>query len=703
MKVDRRDSGDESEALARLARVLGHRFSGEPDAPRWLAEAVLGWRSLARWRSWGGSGEAQTAAQQARDELLGIAWAVARDRSLAEGERERVERCLAVLAPAPQILGLGLALWIAAGEIDRALACWRELETALGTDPASLACVALWTGFAGLPLAARSALEGLVEQARDPGDLRAAGELLERLRLPGAAIDALIAAAENADDVSSWRRVVQAAVAARERERGRSAAQRMLALARDSAERLEAASWLAQAGAFTQAEAALERLLADPELPADHREAASLALARLELWRLELREAARLAGAVVDTGRDSPAAWRILGATAVLDDRPREAIDHLTRALELDPRDDEALLWRARAWARLADLHQARLDLGRTDMGDRPAWQLVFGLVDQLTPDSRSDARERYFVDHNLRQLLGETPDARPTLERIEDALARLGGNLSIHPTTPLPSSPQNDQPLRWLDELESPRAAAEQLQRRIVHDGPDPVLAAFTERAAAYPDVPTFVTYAAEIHLWRGEYERALELFEDIWETTRTRWGYIGGGAAAMMLGRDERALELWAEGAQHYSPMDTEATYAYRGELYLRRGELELARPELEQATTTSPSRLGAWIALALVHARAGDQPALRRCLAEVEALAPVLLAELRASVGSDPEPLLLAALERMRGNRSSVIYTFVDDRERLRVIPAGELGAWRKAAARVIALFIDELQSLTSVPLP
>jgi tetratricopeptide (TPR) repeat protein len=340
------------------------------------------------------------------------------------------------------------------------------------------------------------------------------------------------------------------------------------------------------------------------------------------------------------------------------------------------------------------DLEAADADLVRANMGDRTSWQLLAALVrEHLVPGSVVGGRERYFIQTNLRQLIAD-PASASVIEQIEHALRRLGGNLGVRLTS-LADGPDR---LRWLDEIESPRARAEHLQERLIHTDLEGVLADFRRFAEELPEVPTAVTYAAELHLWNGDYDRASAMFEDVWARTRTRWGYVGGGAAAFLLGRHERALELWAEGAREYTYMDAEATFAYRGELYLARDELDRARSDLEHAVAAKPYRLGAWVVLGLLHARAGDTAELQRCFARVEALAPVLVHLVRPAGLLDTSPaareaILAAALAALRGNRSTVLYTFYIA-DQMHVVQAGALPAWQTLARRMLEVFADEL---------
>ncbi|WP_146157292.1 tetratricopeptide repeat protein, partial [Enhygromyxa salina] len=371
----------------------------------------------------------------------------------------------------------------------------------------------------------------------------------------------------------------------------------MLGLARRPEQLLATARMQREAGDFLLAEATLELIVR--EHPGAHertRREASLELATSRLWRGEHEGAASLArGLLVDDPSDA-AALRTLGIAMHLGGRSGEGLALLVRALELDPRDDEARLWRAEILDQQGEYSAARFEVNEVSIGDFPAWQLLRALVEEHhTPNRRIDHDTWFIVDTNIRALLGDDApgdtkaDHQTAVNSIARALGRLGGNRSKRLTTA-----SEDGSLRWL-EIESPRHRAELLQLQACHRPLDEVIREFERLAAEYPAVPFFVTYAAELLMWRGEYERAFVLFERIWYATRTRWGYVGAGAAAMLLGRGDRALELWEEGKAHYLYIDAEATYCYRGELLRERGELGLARGDLELAVRARPERLG------------------------------------------------------------------------------------------------------------
>jgi tetratricopeptide (TPR) repeat protein len=124
--------------------------------------------------------------------------------------------------------------------------------------------------------------------------------------------------------------------------------------------------------------------------------------------------------------------------------------------------------------------------------------------------------------------------------------------------------------------------------------------------------------------------------------------------------------------------------AVYVYRGEAHRRLGQLERARADLERAIELTPTRVGAWVNLALVHDARGDPEAFAEVWTHLERTASGLLSSAAAALGvtlfRDPgdEPtqaerraVLEQALRLMRGNRSTSCATFFSPDGRLRFV--------------------------------
>ncbi|KIG18365.1 Transcriptional regulator, GntR family domain / Aspartate aminotransferase [Enhygromyxa salina] len=712
--------GPDPATLARLSKAVERCLLRSPSARAWLAGAQAWVTRLEGMQVFGAAGPSSDPLIRGVDELLGHAARVRSGEHLGPEQPEQPEQLSnieAALAGAGQQLGastlaqFSVALLLACGAFERALACWGRHAATIEADDSrgALACAAIMSAYRGDVANAHANAKRLAAQTRDGSDARHAGELLELLGQPQLAAPLLsVAASDAGEDASAFDvhfRLAYVAAAAHGPDQTRRAAARMLELARRPEQLLATARMQREAGEFLLAEATLAQLVRDhPHAHERTRHTATLELATSKLWRRDHEGAASLARDLLATNANDPAALRTLGVALHLGGRSPAGLELLVRALEIDPRDDEARLWRAEILDQLGDYSAARFEVNEVSIGDFPAWQLLRALVEEHhTPNRRIDHDTWFIVDTNIRALLGDEAPANTKANHqiatasITRALARLGGNRSKRLTTA-----NAEGELRWL-EIESPRHRAELLQLHACHRPIDDVVAAFEQLAAAHPAVPFFVTYPAELLMWRGEYERAFLLFEQVWYATRTRWGYVGAGAAAMLLGRDERALELWEEGKAHYLYIDAEATYCYRGELLRKRGELDQARPDLELAVQARPERLGAWVNLALLEHAAGREGPMREAVARVEALCPAFAWEARrdAQLG-DPNPrppndlarYMSTLLELLRGNRSSVMYTIVDRNDALRVLPVVKPDVWRDFGRRSLALFEDEL---------
>jgi tetratricopeptide (TPR) repeat protein len=689
--------GGALDVVERLARAVDHHLSRSPAARTWLtrvSEVVEQHDELDELLACVDE-LAELGTQDAKPELLGKI-----DHALGHSGVEVAE--------------LAIALWIAAGAFERALDVWarhaEQIEAR--SDPRALMCSAIMRGYLGDIAGAQARAIDLAGRTRDAIDARHAGELLERLGRPQLAVDQLQIAASDAGGeggvFDAYRRLAVVAIQARQVEPLRRAAAAMCAHARGPEQRLDAAVMQREAGEFLPAEATLEQLLR--EHPDDIDAQRQLAISRL--WRAEHHGAASLARARLAHAPHDAVALRTLGVAEFLAGKLEVGLRHLTAALALDERDDEARLWRARLLDRLGRYNEARTEVAKVMLGDHVAWQLLRALIEEhATPGYRIELDTWFIVDQNIRQLLGDDApvdskaDHEIAVAGIEQALARLGGNHSARLTTPT-----RDGSLRWLDQVESPRHRSELLQFQASYRPFDEIIAEFESLALAHPEVPFFTTYSAELLLWRGEYEQALARFEQVWYATRTRWGYVGAGAAAMLLGRDERALQLWEEGRGYYTYIDAEATYCYRGELLLRRGELEAARADLELAVRARPARLGAWISLALLHRAQGHEGPMREAAAQVERSCPAFVYLILRELGLEQEldaldvdalaRVLERLRERMRGNRSSIMYTMIDRDGLLRVIPVVPPQVWRDHARRSLSMFEGELRSELAV---
>lgn len=682
--------GPNAADLTRLSGAVQYRLKRSSDAQRWLREMVRFHRSLLALPSFGGARSPE--ALRLLDELL--------QQSAAIRAPEGAKASTAGSSPpnAGRAKDLRIGLRLASADFEEALSEAGGAATA--TDQASYTRAALVASFEGRVGDARQAALEAREHAGAPGAFSSA-QLLEWLGHTREAIECLstsLALVETQSGVAFERatRIAMMAGLARARPAAGHAAARMEEAATSEAERRECAqAWIA-AGEFEKAERLLRELLRIEAVRGNDKEANinTTSLATLLVWRGEASEAAELLRERVQPAPSSEV-LRALGAAEYLLGHLPMALRHFESALELDSEDHEARLWRAEVLGASGELDAACDAIREVSLGDQVAWQLVRAhLEEQHTPGRRITGDAWFIVDALLRGLLGEdappsAPSHEEALTAMRRALALLGGNRSVTPTT------VRDGKLRWEDELSSPRRRAELLQESLLRRPIRDVLADFGALATAHPKVPFYQTYAAELSLWLGDYERAYEWFGRLWRDTRTRWGYVGAGAAAFFLGDDERALALWREGLDHYSYLEAEATYCYRGELYLARGDLRAAEADLSRATRAQPARLGAWINLALLQHERDQTERADESTAQVKRLAPAFWFRARQQSSSQVEALIkLRAM--MRGNRASGLYSIVDDFGTFRVVGTGAPARGVEAARKQLNVLEDGLLS-------
>ncbi len=421
-------------------------------------------------------------------------------------------------------------------------------------------------------------------------------------------------------------------------------------------------------------------------------------LAELHLWRLELEPARAFA----ERAGATPQAALILGAARVVEGDHRVALDQLAR-IDGEP-GVTARLWRMRA---MLELGRAEGAIALAKVGayaERVAWKLWRAYAEgHADPRTTFHGKEAYQVRLLLEAIHGVEPVERAyadddrALALLRRTLERLGGNYG-------PLSTWLDDGQLQLAELVSPREEAIDAQLAIPDTGLEAAFEALDEQARRMPDSPFGRTYRAELLLWTGRTAEAEAAFDAIWDETKTRWGYVGLGAARLFAGRPDDALEAWEAGLEHYDYLPAEATFAYRGEAYLAMDRLEEARAELEHATTQSPSRVGAWAALAVARVRSDDGPGARDALDRVAELAPALVAVAAQQAGVSPKTTRIeelgamarAALEALGGNRASKVFTFRDASGTcaLRAVPARH---WTELAQQ-LRLLARDLRSLS-----
>lgn len=446
---------------------------------------------------------------------------------------------------------------------------------------------------------------------------------------------------------------------------------------------LRAAEILLSVGAFERAEGLL-RLSLGPGAPSLDDEGRATALARLgelRLWHGEVDEALRRAEAALALDPSSALALRVRGAARVLRAAHVEALPVLDEAVRRDPRDAEALLWRAEAKLGLGLSEEALAD---AQAGGELAWDSTDYIAAQALI---SVARRRLGTDEGWPRF--GLPDAVRAVcpddpGNLALTLARMRGNRSMTATY-VPHDDPEGRPRR-LEVRPNPRSPSKCAVFLVPTSGPAAALRAFEAIHADYPDSPEPYCYHGEVHLYMGDYlearanfERALALY------ARTRWAYIGLGATELLLERDpRRALETFRRGVEICGGTGP-TLYAYRGEARRMAGDLAEARDDLAHAVQQQPRRVGAWVNLALVSGERGERGAQIEIVGRLAREAPGLVADaarergfalwdapLDALAPDAVRALLERMLEMLRGNRSSTCITYVTEAGELRSVP-------------------------------
>lgn len=617
-------------------------------------------------------------------------------RAVAALDEDRPEEALATLEAGEAsghdvaIRASGVLLRFAAGDVAGALERFAVSERLLSDSDnhAAALAVAVARAHTGEREAARGSARRLADGAGSHAARRVAARLLIELGDPELAMRTLGAASDLAIDEGDLLDIASAALLANQRSTAVFAA-RCLASGEfaggpgpgapeDGRRKLKAAEILIEAGTFAEA---LEMLESIDDAAVTARARAKRAM--LALWRLDLEGARRLAAPLVQEGAADDGVLVTLGATALLAGDGPGAVAALEAVAGRQPKDVAVQLWWARALMAVGRLDEAGRVLHKGPFPDHPARHLLIEQLEALRdPSGKYPPPEpgRHFsvlIDVLGPGVADSFGSVSATRGAVAMALERFGGNLS-----PRSTFVDDGGALVAASNLRTARDRAIALQYRVLREPLPDVLVAFASHCDRFSETPFFETYAAELLLWVGDYEGALERFDALWRRHKTRWSYVGSGAALALLGRHEAALARWAEGHEtHHGHLPQEATYAYRGEIWRKLGELSRAGTDLEGAVRASPTRLGAWVQLGLLRCAQEDTDGARAALARATALAPGLLytahleaAARAASAGAartDAHGVLDAAACMLRGNRSSSIFTFFPREGRMRVV--------------------------------
>lgn len=557
----------------------------------------------------------------------------------------------------------------------------------------------------GLPLESREIARDAATRAQDADEFAELGRLLTTLGMSDTATVCFRMALAMAPNTGLASQLLLCASVEEDAKLARETANVLRTLGPDERDLELALDALFSAGAFDAYWSLLEEAIA--------REATSDRLGRAAEYKLftnQVDQARELASRALARGPNATAEL-VLGACDCFEGHLQAGLERL-EALTAP----EAKLWRVRFlfergdWRAALDLLHGEGELG----GANTAWRLWLALVEthrfrRLLPGPAKqllpiltliypDRDQRYHGlhgrnDFQVRQVLiemfGEAQVSATyaaghlaTFNLLEQSIRLLGGNYSGQSTATEAGT------LRKL-RVATPRKRTEEAQKLLLRQSLEEVLSGFSPDQASTN--PFLATYHAEILLWVGRYTEAVEAFSKVWLATRTRWGYVGLGAALARLERYDEALEAWSEGLKYCRPIPHEATYAYRGEVYLAQGRVTAALTELRGATHASPSRLGAQLALVQAEHRMKNFELARRALDQAARLAPGLLGcvlreQSREDLPTEADDVFETAreaLDRMRGNRSSSLYTFFDSAGQMRVIQRHPPEHWTAAA--------------------
>lgn len=403
----------------------------------------------------------------------------------------------------------------------------------------------------------------------------------------------------------------------------------------------------------------------------------ALDLAELYLWAARTHEARALLERIDATDAVDSRVQRCAAILHALEDRLDEADATFARAAEQVPRDGTIATWRVELDLRLGrrDAAARRFEAARA-VAQTPV-HIVLGAA--VHDPSKLESDRELLA---LLELLNE-PSA-PFLNGPDDAtraalalLWRFGGNRG-EPTTVRTDDggatrlgaarlrvPEGDATLAARE------AAADTL--KLIGRVPLPELERrFGELDARFETSPHPLCYWGELALWLGDYDRAIARFEAALSRREARWGYVGQAAARILRGEWEAADALIAACNRQFDPVAGATTQVYVGEALRRRKRPLDAIVELEEAVGAKPTRVAAWMNLALARWELGQHEEALAIHRRLEGRIPRLLWDAWRALGEQPrwpipEQQVVEVYERalamMRGNRSSHTITYFD----------------------------------------
>lgn len=400
-----------------------------------------------------------------------------------------------------------------------------------------------------------------------------------------------------------------------------------------------------------------------------------------ELWSRRWSSALGLARRALSLQPDNCEALTLAGASLAGLGRGAQARRSLDAALKREPFDPVARTWRAELSLRAGRPRAALADLAEVvGRSDNPLGSNALHALASLRAGSRPEGWSLVCVERRLPKRFAalaaelRSGDPRRMDRALTAVLARLGGNRTARSVFLSPSGKLA------LYGVPDPADRLEQLQRRLLTQTPARVLARLR---AGIPEDPAWAhSFIGETFLWLGDNAGAEREFRAaLAAEPEMRWPHIGLGAAALMSGRPERALAHLARAKAAGAPRRN--WLAFRGEALRRQGRHRAAARDLEAALALMPRRLSARFNLALARLGMRRAKAAAEIFKRLNAAAPHFMrrAALRAGVSAERlfdaptagvmRRVLEAGLALMRGNRSSWLPLFFDEKGRPRAI--------------------------------
>lgn len=405
----------------------------------------------------------------------------------------------------------------------------------------------------------------------------------------------------------------------------------------------------------------LQRALAVGDWQAAENLGHGLPLAR---WRGQTELAGKLAAAALQTNAGDAEAWLTLGVLAAHTGDDAAALGHLDRTLAADPRQFEALCWRAELHLRRGDLPACHRDLDAAAIA-APGFCLPAAILRLLASDDGANMGRLDAVAAAFAQMWPQRYAKAQTMQQtwqlaqndLRPALQRLGLNRGRYLTLDTGAA------LRRFDPPPSPRHRSRQILESAHVLPPSEVTAALQDHAETAPHSPLPLAYAGEWQLWLGQLDAAEKLLQralDRWQFTR--WPHAGLATVALLRGQFAPAVR-WLDLGRQRMGGEGPPWLVARGEIAWRQGRSQQAIEFLSAAVQRQNRRAAAWVVLGLADPARADT-----CAGWLQDAVPALWSDARKlAQAGDPQrqpssaQLLQAALGLLRGCRASSLSVY------------------------------------------